>query len=743
MVDGIHIKTKYIIMKTLITLFFAISTLSLSAVDWERVKGPYDYQYVYNLFEQNEQLCISSSSWENINLKLENGEWKKIKNGILSEIGLIHNQFQNENVIVLSSEKEMIRSYDYGETWEFVKPLEGTFVFNSLTIVDETIFVQKHFLNSSLYKLEKESTQWEKVFLSGGSQDSIYADILYSKGDYIFAVDIDAHGLHNTGGGITMSSDKGKSWRKLTNFNLRTKSIILHNEILFVAGFDMYLYISKDYGETWEVDTNKKMPVDLFYSDGNKLYAAVNPIGAQHGIDFGLHISTDNGETWERRHEGIGTINIKKLMSFENVLYCLNDTKNVVESSDYGQTWVKSKILTDSIKSYAFHNINDTLLVATSGRLGLYFINADVNDWEIFGYGFLQRPYRIYNKDSVFVCIVLGGKTINLSSDYGKNWKNVNVGIFVEQDFIKDVELLGGDTLFLATIQGTRFSTDFGESWNKFHTEVLDSNFDTRNILRIDENTLIIVARNEGLFKSTDNGQNWVRIPTEFLTVQSTQFETFEYHNGRIFAFLPAHGLFYSDDEGIKWKEFNKEFSEKGTDRGIVFYGDYVVISSEDGILVSNDDGKSARYFGIEKFAIGDTSDSMVNDIAIHNDFIFVASGIGIYKIKLSDLGIEAITSVESEIERDYFYALPSFPQPTSSIVTTEVYLDQSISLSEDEIKVFDINGNQVEKGDNIEVTGSHLPTTLNWDSSNQPPGVYFIVIDYGENTRAIKVIKE
>lgn len=90
-----------------------------------------------------------------------------------------------------------------------------------------------------------------------------------------------------------------------------------------------------------------------------------------------------------------------------------------------------------------------------------------------------------------------------------------------------------------------------------------------------------------------------------------------------------------------------------------------------------------------------------------------------------------------------YFYNSPPYPQPTSSLVTTKVYLDQAINLSKNSIKIFDVNGKQVEKGNNVEISGKNWPTTLTWDSSNQPPGVYFILIEYDGNSKAIKVMKE
>lgn len=90
-----------------------------------------------------------------------------------------------------------------------------------------------------------------------------------------------------------------------------------------------------------------------------------------------------------------------------------------------------------------------------------------------------------------------------------------------------------------------------------------------------------------------------------------------------------------------------------------------------------------------------------------------------------------------------YFYNSAPFPQPTSTYVSTKVYLDNNVTITKESIKIYDINGTQVEKGNNVEISNTVWPTTLTWDAVSQPPGVYFIVIDYGGNSRAIKVLKE
>ena len=113
-----------------------------------------------------------------------------------------------------------------------------------------------------------------------------------------------------------------------------------------------------------------------------------------------------------------------------------------------------------------------------------------------------------------------------------------------------------------------------------------------------------------------------------------------------------------------------------------------------------------------------------------------------IYRIKWNELSITSITEEDIEVP-PYFYNSAPFPLPTSTYVSTKIYMDNNVTITKESIKIYDINGTQVENGNKVEISNTVWPTTLTWDSSNQPPGVYFILIEYDGNSKAIKVMKE
>ncbi|TNE33427.1 T9SS type A sorting domain-containing protein, partial [bacterium] len=380
----------------------------------------------------------------------------------------------------------------------------------------------------------------------------------------------------------------------------------------------------------------------------------------------------------------------------------------------------------------------------TSSTNGLQFSTQEGTDWKTFGEGFNNRVESIYKRDSVYICIVNGKQFLEISKDYGKTWKEVGIGVSDPfKTLIQDVEYIGGDTLLVASLFGTRISTDFGKTWESFQNEILKSDFVTTNILRLDKNTLLIVASNEGIFKSNNNCRTWEKVPTTFQTLQSTQFNTFEYHNGRVYAFLPSHGLFFSEDRGLSWKEFSKDISEKGSDKGIIFYENYIIISAKDGILITSDDGESSVYHEIEKLANDDTFKTIVNDIAIQGDYLFASSDIGIWRVKLSDLGIVKST-VESQIERNYLYTFPPYPLPAKSEVKVLFYWDINIPMSIDDISIYDLSGQKLATCGQLRlVKNTNHNGNLIWDCSTVPAGIYLINIKHGTESESVKVVVE
>ena len=113
----------------------------------------------------------------------------------------------------------------------------------------------------------------------------------------------------------------------------------------------------------------------------------------------------------------------------------------------------------------------------------------------------------------------------------------------------------------------------------------------------------------------------------------------------------------------------------------------------------------------------------------------------GMYRRSLSDFGI---TSVESEIERNYLYTYPPYPNPAKSEVKVLFYWDINLPMSTDDINIYDLSGKKVITDSNlrIEKQANHYGNLI-WDCSSVQPGIYLINIKHGTEEKAVKVVVE
>lgn len=111
----------------------------------------------------------------------------------------------------------------------------------------------------------------------------------------------------------------------------------------------------------------------------------------------------------------------------------------------------------------------------------------------------------------------------------------------------------------------------------------------------------------------------------------------------------------------------------------------------------------------------------------------------------LRGIGIDTLTSVIEDLSKEkdnyLFNYLPS-PIPASTEVRTLLYWDNSISFDKENIKIFNINGVEVgrEQDISLDIINSYSGNLI-WNCTNVPDGVYLIRISHGNKKRTIKVM--
>jgi hypothetical protein len=127
--------------------------------------------------------------------------------------------------------------------------------------------------------------------------------------------------------GVFMSSTNGANWIDINNQstrNCRLRSIAVMNNYLLLTGFSK-IFRTSDYGVTW--DSIPKAMVNIFLPLEIYLYA---------GATSGLYISKDFGDTWELISN---QQNIRGIIKIKNTIIIGSYDYGVFYSTDDGATW--------------------------------------------------------------------------------------------------------------------------------------------------------------------------------------------------------------------------------------------------------------------------------------------------------------------------------------------------------------------------------------------------------------------
>ena len=453
-----------------------------------------------------------------------------------------------------------------------------------------------------------------------------------------------------------------------------------------------------------------------------------------------------NSETTNRVSNLVGSGKSSNLFQINTSDFLLLTPNNIYSSSDTTKTF--KKVIGDSavFKSYLKLDHRFNYYDNDEGKL-LYFASS------------------VKRIDSSFVYI---------SDDYGVSFtekllKNLSFNNLANKYRIMKI----GRNFVIAEYQnGPIIYNYYDENFN-FLSSKVESNYRYSNLLgdNLKEFTFIgsnfdLKDYNQYLKSTIDGGENWTDIRTFSFNNDtiwyndSTQYFTtisnhLRYYKGveskgknhvLLATYNPADSIFKIEAMDLQTNEFslvyqNKQSTYLNTLVELID-GDYFICKGDSLFTTTNLlDYKSWKGQKLPN------NGTMLGRIMKSGDYLITyyyddIHPYDIYRLKWNELTTTGI--IENDIEiPPYFYNSSPYPQPTNSLVTTKVYLDKAFTISKSSLKIFDVNGTQVEKGDNVEISGTNWPTTLTWDSSSQPPGVYFIVVDYGESSRAIKVMKE
>ena len=349
-------------------------------------------------------------------------------------------------------------SHDYGETWIFTDlGIQYNYVITFNT--DITNFGISTSENGSSISLTIENN---KIYISndyGLSFNNNNDSPIYN---YIYPVKTSSSGQYQlsfiTNREIILSKDYGNIWNKINIIKVWVAcTISLTGQYQCCIDSTSSIYISDDYGDTWNLKTTIYiLPIIKMSGDG-KYYVSIY----NNGFNPQLYVSIDYGNTWyltDYIAVFIYDIEISLSGKYQTLL---SYSSGIIISDDYGQTW---KMASQFDYNYYWKYIS----MSSSGKFQL--ICTDI------------KPFYY-----------------SVSSDYGDTWILNSLDNFDIVSIDKTIVSSTGQYQFISSTDtnlniNIYYSTDYGKSWKLFDTTSIDN---SSNISSISSTGQTVVLSNQ------------------------------------------------------------------------------------------------------------------------------------------------------------------------------------------------------------------------------------------------------
>ncbi len=428
---------------------------------------------------------------------------------------------------------QMIRSFDYGITWETLPAA------NRLWAWDERRILSVGY--NGAYLSDDYGFTYKELLISGQ-----YFSIPILKGDNIFIPRQDT---------LFISHNLGASWNKIPTPAILNNYIVNFwagsNDTIYAA-FDKSIFVSNDFGEHWNSLNLKETPGILAYSE--HVVAGNHILGNSEGK---LFKSEDHGNSWARADRGFYSTKVTNLAANEHSLFAAT-TWEILRSEDKGASW--KLIFNDPDDFYNGGGIGG---VTVSGE-EVYFIWKDStyyssNNGDNFQKVAFHDPYQVNGK-------LLEDKKFYKNYFYGLN--RFQYGIFLDSisvnqgaTHIFDFYLLNGRA-FVDPIEPTNVVLYADDGWHTWHeSNVMGA--DIQGLFYSVDSTLILYNEKD-MYLSYDKGVNWIKatVNTQSITAYD-MLDNFCKSGDTWYASGLYGGIYFSVDHGLTWNAQVNAFSGK------------------------------------------------------------------------------------------------------------------------------------------------------------------------------------
>ncbi|MCB0703566.1 MAG: T9SS type A sorting domain-containing protein [Ignavibacteriae bacterium] len=735
---------------TIIACTLILSFLSqANSQIWDEVSTPFEYERVENLVSLNNEVYISKRDLgleKTFNYKYSNNDWIRAKNDSLYEVfGTLKHIVQFNNRVLISSTYGIYLSEDSAKSWT---KLEGPNFSGDCDISPNGIFAIKTSNENHLFKFDETENLWKP--LDEDKQDTLqifFIKQVESNYTHLFALQQKVANpfkyKDTVSGGIFISTDKGEKWEKTLSDSTLSTMFVTEDYVL-VSTKNGKLWKSKDNGKTWNV-IEIGTTIISFTLDGERIIGNSSPKGVIE--------SRDNGITWQVINESIYNSQFYKK---DNKYFFMNF--GLVYESDSLFTEVKhTNLIRKDTRIGFIYDYNDTLLSVGNFQRGVQYSTDNAKSWHTY-YPFLEEN-RVdltnvyFNRNQIYLLNQGFFLTkIYASNDYGYSFDSVNFG-----GSINDFTILENKILLSGSF-GILESKDYGKTFTTIDTTIIKNNFRIMKMAQTGSDDLLAFSTFNGVFKSSDNAETWSKLvdslPTDTTFASINSFYEFDDNYYAVNTTPPL--IIKSTDKGLSWQKLEIElfneiqycYLEMVDENNLILssYGNGIR-----GLRITNDQGKNWKRIDEDLPLFSETVETnsyIYRIIGRKGNNIFVGSSTtsylngNLFVSTLEKIGVQS--SVESEIERNYLYTYPPYPNPAKSEVKILFYWDINLPMTTDDISIYDITGKKIDAVGNISLVKqeSHYGNLI-WDCSSAQPGIYLINIKHGTEEKAVKVVVE
>jgi len=264
-------------------------------------------------------------------------------------------------------------SADEGETW--YRPASGSLWSNSQHLVVERNGAYFVTSGNKVYRSTNELTTWERIDVTGLPAQKLLS--LFCDDQYWYADASPGPGIRT----LYRSSDGGLTWTQVGNLPFSPVHTVFFNNRLFASTTDGRIWVSEDFGQTWNLRFDLPgtvNPVKSLLVDQNVLYCFTNNTLARCDDNEGTVWTTLN----QKLLNSIGIpMTLTRVEVRKGNIFVSGDGGQVVMmSKDNGATWGTILNKSTSIPYYFDLLVQGDYLIVSGG--GIYWRRA-VNDLDL------------------------------------------------------------------------------------------------------------------------------------------------------------------------------------------------------------------------------------------------------------------------------------------------------------------------------------------------------------------------